>query len=321
MSSKNERAIILAVGPEGRLSDGTVAFAVEASRRLDVAIELVHVVPIPVGWATGTFGVQVSIDQFLSEGEHALATAMEDFRACTEGTVRVTGVVLRGSVAGTLVERSRHASLVVLQPTHHGRVDRVVSGSVTESVAARAHAPVVAVPPGWSPSADRLPVTVGVEDGERAEALLWSALGIAAAEDLPVRVVRATYLPEAYQEILRRETREKDFLRTARADLVRDCDLDEDVRGQVPVTFDAVWGTPAEVLVELSERSSLVVVGRRDPRLPIGSHLGPVVRGVLRHAACPVMVVEPRLAEHVVPEHAGLAGHAGHEQAVPTTAG
>ncbi|HRD59843.1 MAG TPA: universal stress protein, partial [Nocardioides sp.] len=50
----------------------------------------------------------------------------------------------------------------------------------------------------------------------------------------------------------------------------------------------------AEILVKASAASSLLVVARRDPRLPFGSHLGPVVRQLLREAECPVMVVEPR---------------------------
>jgi hypothetical protein len=41
------------------------------------------------------------------------------------------------------------------------------------------------------------------------------------------------------------------------------------------------------------------VVARRDPLVPFGSHLGPIVRQVLREAECPVMVVEPTLARPI----------------------
>ena len=56
----------------------------------------------------------------------------------------------------------------------------------------------------------------------------------------------------------------------------------------------AVHGRAPDVLVDESERARLLVVGRHDPVLPLGSHLGPITRTVLDHAACPVLVVDPR---------------------------
>ena len=80
----------------------------------------------------------------------------------------------------------------------------------------------------------------------------------------------------------------------------------------MPCTFEVRWGRAGEVLVDASAGSSLLVVARRDPLLPFGSHLGPVVRQVLQHAACPVMVVEPSLSEPVTsPERRDPVGAAG----------
>jgi hypothetical protein len=56
--------------------------------------------------------------------------------------------------------------------------------------------------------------------------------------------------------------------------------------------------------VDASAASSLLVVARRDPLMPFGSHLGPVVRQVLREAECPVMVVEPMLARSISADYA-----------------
>jgi universal stress protein family protein len=99
--------------------------------------------------------------------------------------------------------------------------------------------------------------------------------------------------------MLRREVDEDEFLVATREELERDAQLPESVRERVPCTFEVRWGHAVDVLVEASESSSLLVVARRDPFLPIGSHLGPVVRQLLKDAACPVMVVEPKLAEPV----------------------
>jgi nucleotide-binding universal stress UspA family protein len=210
--------------------------------------------------------------------------------------VAVTGALVPGRVIPSLVDRSRRAKLVVLQGRRLGRWERLAAGSVTAGVAARAHSPVVSVPVGWRPARRPLPVTVGVEDAKRAHAELSAALALATASGVPVQVVRATYLPEAIQEILRREVNEADFLLAARHNLIRDANLPEEVCERVPCTFEVRWGRPSEVLVDASAGSCLLVLGRRDPTLPFGSHLGPVVRHVLRDSACPVMVVEPTLS-------------------------
>ena len=60
------------------------------------------------------------------------------------------------------------------------------------------------------------------------------------------------------------------------------------------VRVEAVYGEPAHTIVELAERheSELIVMGnrRKGGRRPL-TMLGSTVRGVLRHASCPVLVV------------------------------
>jgi len=294
-----EAAIVVGVGRHGQLSDGTIAFVVDTAARLGLGIELLHVVPKLVGGPTGTWEVGITFDQLVAEGREGLDGALARVRARAAESQLVTAELLRGGVVAGLVDRSRRAQLVVLERRHVGRWERLTDGSVIAGVAARAHSPVVSVPQGWHPSQDTRPITVAVEDAERAESEIWTALGLAAASDVPLVVLRAAYLPEAYQEILRREASEEDYLLGAREELARDAQLPDDVLERVPCTFEVRWGRPPEVIVAASATSSLLVVARRDPRVPIGSHLGPVVRHVLREAECPVMVVEPTLAAHV----------------------
>jgi len=294
-----EAAIVVGVGPDGHVSDGTIAFVAATARRLDLGIELVHVVPTMVGGPTGAWEAGVTFDQLVDQGRVRLEEATDRVRSRLGGAVPVSSELLRGGVVASLVDRSRTAQLVVLQRRHLGRWQRLAEGSVTAGVAARAHAPVVSVPEDWRPADRPRPITVAVEDAKRADAELWTALGLAAASDLPVQVLRVAYLPEAFQEILRREGGEEELLRQAREELIRDAQLPASVCERVPCTFLVRGGRPAEVLVHASAGSSLIVLARRDPRLPIGSHLGPVVRQVMREAECPVLVVEPTLAEPV----------------------
>ena len=61
----------------------------------------------------------------------------------------------------------------------------------------------------------------------------------------------------------------------------------------IPVEIDARHAYPADALVEASRTSDLLVIGRHDPAVPLGSHLGPVARAVMREAACPVLLADP----------------------------
>jgi nucleotide-binding universal stress UspA family protein len=67
-------------------------------------------------------------------------------------------------------------------------------------------------------------------------------------------------------------------------------------------------------VLDAAETSDLLVVGRRHHLLPLGSHLGPVVRAALDHGTCPVLVtpelpVEAR--ESATAETGALAAAAG----------
>lgn len=54
---------------------------------------------------------------------------------------------------------------------------------------------------------------------------------------------------------------------------------------------------PANLLVSEPRHAVLVVVGRHHAFVPLGSHLGPIARTVLRESNCPVLIVEPGRAD------------------------
>jgi nucleotide-binding universal stress UspA family protein len=53
-------------------------------------------------------------------------------------------------------------------------------------------------------------------------------------------------------------------------------------------------GSPASHLIDASRDASLVVVGRRVRRGPLGTHIGAVTHAVMHHATAPVAVVAHR---------------------------
>jgi nucleotide-binding universal stress UspA family protein len=291
--SEDRRAVVVGVGPEGHLADGTVRFVADTAERLDLAIELVHVVPDVFSGGLVAWDVRPELARVSAEARTGLVHAEALLRDHVGREREVRADLVHADPVASLVHRSRGAALVVLERRRRGRWERIAEGSVTAGVAARAHAPVVSVPTTWQPPEAPGPITVGVEDPSRSGSELWVALGLAAADDRAVRVLRAVHLPDAYQDVLRREGRAEAVLAQARAELAREVGLPDSARERVPCSFDVVWGSATDVLLAAGAEASLLVLARRDPLLPFGSHLGQVVRAVLRNAACPVMVVEP----------------------------
>ncbi len=291
---EREQTLVVAVGSSGQLSSGTVEFAVDYAKNLGLSVVVVHVgalMPTAAGaWYDATAAHALSV-----QAQTALSRAERQVRDSAPPEVKVTGQLLFGGATGALLDVSKHTQMLVLEHDPESGVGPFRLGSVTAGVAARAHAPVVSVPVGWHPKHLKLPITVGVEDSTRATAEIWTALGLAAATDNAVVVLRAAYLAAAFQELMRHEENHQDFLEGAERDLLADAALPASLGEKIPVTYQVRWGRPGDVLVEESQRSSLLVLGRRDPMLPVGSHLGPVIHQVLREASCPVMMVEPRL--------------------------
>ncbi|GAB3262352.1 universal stress protein [Nocardioides dilutus] len=302
--SGQEGPVLIGVGPDSHLSEGTIDFAATTATQLGLDVELLHVVPDLASQAPATWDVaaqDLALDEMVPRGQALLDDAVRRVRDRVAGSQAVHGQLLRGDVIDNLIEQSALAQLVVLEHRDLDRRERWGSGSVTAAVAARAHAPVVSVPASWRPSTRPRPITVAVEDAPRGAAEIWTALGLAAVNDAPVVVLRATYLAPAFEEMLRHQVSHEEMLVAARDELEHDVDLPAEIRERVPCTFAVRWGRPADVLVAATQRSSLLVVARRDPVLPFGSHLGPVLRHVLHEAKCPVLVVEPSPAPGAVP--------------------
>ena len=299
--------VLVGVGPGARLSEGTLGFAATTAEQLGIGILVLHVVPRLVGGPHGVSDIGIALDQLVEDGHARLEETVRRVRDRVTSAVPVDGRLERGPVIDTLVDQSATSQMVVLEHRDLPRWERWGSGSVTAAVAARAHAPVVSVPESWRPSDTPRPITVAIEDADRAAAEIWTALGLAAVNDSRVVVLRATYLPPAIEEMLRHGVSHEGMMAAARAELARDVDLPPEVCERVPCTFAVRWGRPGDVLLEATDRSSLLVVARRDPMLPFGSHLGPVLRQVLREARCPVLVVEPSPLPGAVPAPAAAS--------------
>lgn len=291
MSTHADRPVVVAVADQERAGPA-LAFAEQEALRLGCGVRLVHV----LGTTLLTTPQSLLRQDVPVHVEDLLQPLADRVDARLGGRVPVTWDVLRGPIARTLAETGAHGCMVVLQGEPSGRVERLVTGQVRHGVAARCPAPVVCVPSGWTPAGSapdgaRGLVVLGVDHPEASVELVRLGLQVAAERDSALRVLHAWWYFEPID----------DTIFTAESARVRSDQLHQRLRrhleemlGGLPEGVDlrVVHQRPADALAEESRRADLLVLGRRDPDLPFGSHLGPVVRAVLRGADCPVMVVE-----------------------------
>lgn len=195
-----------------------------------------------------------------------------------------------------LAHESRRAALVVVGNRGRGGLAEALLGSVSLTVAARAHCPVLVLRGGrGAPAAGEGPgpgqghVVVGVGDRPGESEAVRFACEEARLRDVPVEAVRAWRCPVLEyadhplladnQAHVHREHAEK----TLRDALTA-------VPPGAEVRARTAEGPARRVLAEASRGAGLLVVGRR--RAGVGGFgLGRVVHFVLHHAHCAVAVV------------------------------
>jgi nucleotide-binding universal stress UspA family protein len=278
-------AVVVAISAGGY--EAALQFAIGEARRTKRPLHLVHVLQLHA--AEAYVGVY---DAMLDDAKTTLAEATARAEALADGDLSVSSEVTQaGAVAANIVRAARGGSLVVAQHRALSRVKRVVSGSVTLGVAAHADVPVVSVPEAWSPNTRRTGVvTAAVQDPVEAPDLLRAAFAEARDRNAELVVLHAWWLASGYDVVavddaFREEckTRTRAELDPVLAPLTREFP-------EVKVTVEVRHAPPVEAVLDAAEASDLLVLGRRHHLLPLGSHLGPVVRAALDHATCPVLV-------------------------------
>ena len=292
MTELHPLPIVVAVGHDP--IDSALEFAAAEASRLACGLHLVHVVHrVPQGSET----LLVSEADQERAGRQALEQAVERVRDLVAAEVPVTSELREGGVVPTLVEVVAEARMIVLQHRDLAHLMRVVTRSVSSGVAAHSRVPVVAVPSGWSPKRTHgeVPtVTVGVDIPDRSEQVLRAAAAEAKSRGATLRVVHAFKLPSPDEDAPLSRTDDAKWAARAAAEVQRMLDTLGEEAADVPLELDARHTDATDALVEASRTSHLLVLGRHDPAVPIGSHLGPVARAVLRDAACPVLLADPR---------------------------
>ena len=192
------------------------------------------------------------------------------------------------------------ADLIVVGSSHHGRVGRLVAGSVARGVLSGAPCPVAVAPRDHE--ATRLKtIGVGFDDSPEARIALRVAAAVAKAAGARLRAVQLVSLPvdvlapmyplasappdwEAYGD--REIARARAMIERVVADLLPEVDASGEV----------ALGRPRQELAALTEDVDLLVVGSRGWGPARRVLLGGTSHHLVHHASCPVLVV-PRAAE------------------------
>lgn len=221
-------------------------------------------------------GVEVSVDQLTGGATEALAKAAEDAELLVLGSRGLSGLggFLVGSVGLAVVAHAERPVVLV---------------RAGEQAADEHEADPVGIP---SAATRYRPVVLGLDPAGADDSVIGFAFEAAARRSAVLRVVHAWNLPPYYVYGLSADLQLHDEIaRQQSAALAEALRPWRQKYPSVEVTEESRSGSAATFLVDVSSGASLVVVGRRVRRSPLGAHIGPVTHAVLHHAAAPVAVV------------------------------
>lgn len=189
-----------------------------------------------------------------------------------------------------LVRESRDASAVVVGTRGRSGLADLLLGSVSLTVAAQAHCPVIVIRGNHSNRAvggGQDHIVVGVADGPTAAVRF--AYAEAKRRGVALEAVRAWRCPmhETVDHPLLTGGPERLYEEGAAKELEEAL---ADAPMEVRLRRRTVEGPAHRVLLAASRDAGLLVVGRRRPG-HLGPHLGRVAHMVLHHSGCPVVVV------------------------------
>ncbi|MFE4667955.1 universal stress protein [Streptomyces sp. NPDC056716] len=221
-------------------------------------------------------GLPVTTEQYPGRPAEALAAAADDAELLVLGSRGLSGIggFMVGSVGQAVVARTRRPVVLV---------------RAGQQAAAEHESDPVGIPSAATPFR---PVVLGLDLRSTDTATIEFAFAAAERRGTALRVVHGWNPPPYHVYALALDPAFHGSLAQEEAgaltELLRPW---RDKYPDVEVVAESLYGTPGDHLVDASRQASLVVVGRRIRRHPIGAHIGPVTQTVLHHAAAPVAVV------------------------------
>ncbi|GGZ20351.1 universal stress protein [Streptomyces poonensis] len=289
------------VGVDGSAESRAAAeWAAREAKRRFLPLTLVHVVePVPEPVALARFLGAETQQRWSERGETGVPLVsgrgsmprevVEDLKLRHTG-LDVSVEQVSGRPSEVLTQAAKDAALLVLGSRGLSGRGGFLVGSVGQAVVARTERPVVLV--RATEQAVGGPVVLGLDTDHPDETVLTFAFEAAARRVAPLRVVHAWNLPPYFAYGLPADPELNALLgKEEAASLAEVLHRWKQKYPAVEVMEESRSGSAAVHLVDASREASLVVVGRRIRRSPLGAHIGPVTHAVLHHATAPVAVV------------------------------
>jgi nucleotide-binding universal stress UspA family protein len=186
--------------------------------------------------------------------------------------------------------------LVVVGPSEHGPVGRVLLGSVGLSLLGRCPRPVVIAPSGWAGGERQRVDLIGIAyDGSReSRAALSAAADLAAELDAALRLIGVVDIGVV-------DATAADAGDAARLEAEEMQAAAAGLSGPMSVDYVVAEGTPAETLVAGAQTVDLLALGTRSQGPLRRAMLGSVARSLVERAPCPLLVVPRAAAESLLP--------------------
>jgi nucleotide-binding universal stress UspA family protein len=199
--------------------------------------------------------------------------------------IRVSSIIVPGDPSDVLASWASDASMIVLGNRGRGPVTAAVRGSVSATVAAHAHCPVIVI---GTPAGQRAPVVVGVDGSPASTDAIEFAFDYAARQGTWVRAVHTWHLSALPG------TGDLATQRTAHLRVVTDALTGaRDRYPHVPVRVTRPIGRATEILADESIAAQLLVVGTHGHGPRSSLLLGSVSQTLLHTANCPLAVIPP----------------------------
>ncbi len=313
-----QRGIVVGVDGSDQSICALLWAAREAARR-DAPLYVVTAYTVPVFAASSMDAGYATVDDEVIR-ESAQAVLDEAVSRLEGMALEVHPRIESGDAAGVLLDLSEDAELMVVGSRGRGGFVGRLLGSVSSALPAHAKCPTAVIPVCTGarlghpelgrkqgrdrdvpPAAVEPVVVVGVDGSEQARMASLAAAEEARSRGLPLRVICSVapfngslaWVPAPVD----REALHADLT----VQLAAGRDWLQSHYPDVTITVDLVDGPPAEVLIEASATSELLVVGTRGRGGFAGMLLGSTSQGVLHHARGPVLVVpdraDPRLED------------------------
>ncbi|AJW41380.1 MULTISPECIES: universal stress protein [Nocardiaceae] len=205
--------------------------------------------------------------------------------------VTVTTSVEEGAASAMMVELSRTARMVVVGNAGSGPIVTTLFGSTAQKTANSALCPVVVWRQGTE--SDDAPVLVGIDGSATSEAAVEQAFDLASLFGVPL--IAAHTWNSLSQGTPLSMPGSPDGGESDERLVLAECLAGwSEKYPDVTVEHVVRRGNPAHILIELSRRAGLVVVGSHGRGVVARTLFGSTSSNLTRHAHCPVMICRDR---------------------------